>query len=52
MAHFNLLGHTMADVKITLEDKIASDDPQMRKLRESYYIQKLGTKYEGMNKKS
>ena len=52
LAQFNLPGHTMADMNITKEEKIASDDPQMRKLRESYYIQKFGTKYKGTNKKS
>ena len=51
-AHFNLPGHTIADMKITVLEKIASEDPQMRKLRESYFIKKFGTNYRGMNKKS
>ena len=44
-AHFNLPGHTIADMKVTIVEKISSDDPQMRKIRESYFIQKFGTKW-------
>ena len=51
-AHFNLPGHTIADMKITIVEKISSDDPQMRKLRESYIIQKFGTQWKGMNRKT
>ena len=49
-AHFNLPGHSMADMKITIIEKIMSDDPQMRKLRESHFIKQFGTRYKGMNK--
>ena len=51
-AHFNLPGHSMADMKITIIEKVMSDDPQMRKLRESHFIKQFGTRYKGMNKKN
>ena len=51
-AHFNLPGHIMVDMKVTIVEKISSDDPQMRKIRESYFIQKFGTKWKGMNRKT
>ena len=49
--HFNLPGHSLSDMKVTILEKLHSDDPNMRKIRESYYIKKLNTKYKGMNKK-
>jgi hypothetical protein len=51
-AHFNLPGHSMADMKITIIEKVKSDDPQMKKLRESHFINQFGTRYNGMNKKT
>ena len=43
--HFNLPGHSLSDMKVTILEKLHSDDPNMRKIRESYYIKKLNTKY-------
>jgi hypothetical protein len=51
-AHFNLPGHTITDMKVTIVEKISSDDPQKRKIRERYIIQKFGTKWKGMNRKT
>ena len=51
-AHFNQAGHQMADMKITILEKVKSTDPQLRKIRESHYIQKFYTRYKGINKKS
>ena len=42
----------MADMRITILEKIKSQDPQLRKIRESLFIQKFNTKYKGLNKKS
>ena len=50
--HFNKPGHTMADMKVTIPEKVRSQDPQLRKVRESLFIQKFNTKYKGLNKKS
>ena len=50
--HFTKAGHKIYDMKITILEKIVSKDPQLRKIRESYYIKKFNTRYKGMNKKS
>ena len=50
--HFNKPGHQMADMRITILERLKSSDPQIRKTRESLYIQRFNTKYRGMNKKS
>lgn len=50
--HYNKAGHKISDMKITILEKLVSKDPQLRKIRESYYIQKFNTRYKGMNKKS
>ena len=49
--HFNLPGHKLADMKITILEKVLSNDPMMRETRESHYIEKLNTFYKGLNKK-
>ena len=49
--HFNLPGHNLADMKISIVEKVLSSDPNMRKIRESHFIEKLNTFYKGMNKK-
>ena len=48
--HFNKPGHQMADMRITVLEKLKSSDAQLRKTRESFYIQRFNTKYKGMNK--
>ena len=50
--HFNKPGHTMADMKVTILEKVKSQDPQLRKIRESLFIQKFNTRNKGLNKKS
>ena len=42
----------MADMKITIIEKIRSQDPKLRKVRDSVFNQKFNTKYKGLNKKS
>ena len=42
----------MADMKITILEKVKSADPQLRKIRESQNIQKFYTRYKRINKKS
>ena len=49
--HFNLPGHTVSDMRVTILEKIHSSDPFVRKQREELFIQKLNTKYKGLNKK-
>ena len=48
--HFNLKGHKVSDMRITILEKIFSSDPAVRKEREKYYISKMNTKYKGLNK--
>ena len=49
--HYNLPGHTVSDMRVTIVEKIHSSDPLIRKQREELFIQKLNTKYKGLNKK-
>jgi hypothetical protein len=48
--HFNTPEHSLADKRITLMEKVYSKDPQIRKTRESFYIN-LNNLYKGMNRK-
>ena len=49
--HFNLPGHSIADMEVTILEKIFSLDAQYRKAREKMHIQNFNTKYKGMNQK-
>ena len=49
-SHFNLRGHTMADMQVTILEKIRSLDPNIREAREKMYISLFNTGYRGMNK--
>ena len=50
-AHFNLPGHNIDHMKFSVLEKITSNNPQYRKARESYFIEKFNLKYAGMNVK-
>ena len=50
--HFNLPGHKMADMEVSILEKIHNKDPQYRKARERMWIERFNTKYKGLNKKS
>ena len=50
--HFNLPGHNLAHMEVTILEKIRNMDPQFRKQREQMWIEKFNTKYKGLNKKS
>ena len=47
--HFNLPGHTLSDLRITILEKVRSNDDMYRKERERYFIQKFNTYYKGLN---
>ena len=51
-AHFNLPGHSVSDMKITVVEKVFNPDPMIREQREKYYINKFQAKYKGMNRKN
>ena len=50
--HFNLPGHKVSDMEVTILEKIWNEDPQYRKQREQMWIEKFNTKYKGLNRKS
>ena len=49
-AHFNLPGHSINDMKMSIIEKV-KDDPIYRKEREKYHINKFQTHINGMSKK-
>ena len=50
--HFNLPGHKVSDMEVTIIEKIYNEDPNYRKQREQMWIEKFHTKYKGLNRKS
>ena len=51
-AHFNTPGHTLANLKITILEQVKVKDPEYRKERETYFINKFDTYYNGMNRQN
>ena len=49
--HFNSTGHTKADMKVLVLEKVYSCDSEYRKEQESHHIRKFNTYYRGLNKK-
>ena len=47
--HFNLPGHTVSDMQVTILEKIHNKDVNFRKNREKMFIQQFNTKYKGLN---
>ena len=50
-SHFNLPGHSQANLKITVLERVKKNDKNYREVRESYLINKFNTYYDGLNKK-
>ena len=50
-AHFNSPGHTMANMKFFIIEKVKKKDQLYRKEREKFHIIKFNTLYKGLNKK-
>ena len=48
-AHFNLPGHSLANLTATILEKVRSNDIYYRKEREAYRIRKFNTFYNGLN---
>ena len=48
--HFNLPGHSIADMNMLILEKVRSQDDLYRKEREKYFIRKFNTYYRGLNK--
>ena len=49
-AHYNLPGHSVENMKITILEKVKSMSDSYRKERELYFINKLNTYYQGLNR--
>jgi hypothetical protein len=49
-AHFNLPGHSLAHLKVTILEQTRSNDEEYRKEREKYFIRKFDTYNLGINK--
>ena len=49
--HFNLPGHSLAHMKVTILEKVKSQEELYRKERESFHIRRFNTFYRGINKK-
>jgi hypothetical protein len=48
--HFNRPGHTLANMKVTIIEKVKSFDPLYRKEREKYFIRQFNSYHKGMNR--
>ena len=49
-SHFNMPGHTLSDMKVTVVEKVKKTDKIYRKERERYFIRYFNAFYDGMNR--
>ena len=49
-AHFNLPGHSVANISVTILEQVKKDDENYRKEREKFFIRKFNTFYNGINR--
>ena len=49
--HFNLVGHSISDMEITILEKVHSQSRATREVRESYFIQEFQSELLGINEK-
>ena len=47
--HFNRRGHSVSDMEFAVIEKIFSQDPDVRKERESLFIKIFNSKHKGIN---
>ena len=50
-SHFNQAGHSLADLSVTVIEKVKKLDYAYRKEREEYFIRKFNTLHRGLNRK-
>ena len=48
--HFNMPGHSLSDLTVTILERVKSTDDLYRKEREKYFIRKFNTYYRGLNR--
>ena len=49
-AHYNLPGHNLADLKVTILEQTKSSDEDYRMEREKYFIRKFDAFNKGLNR--
>ena len=49
--HFNLPGRSLAHTKVTIFEKVKSQEELCRKERKSFHVRRFNTFYRGINKK-
>ena len=49
-AHFNLPGHSLANMKFTVIEQVKYNNEAYRKERETYHINQFNTFYQGINR--
>ena len=49
--HFNLPGHSQSDMTVSVLERIYSQHPQYRKVRESFHIEQFELLNKGINRK-
>ena len=49
--HFNLPGHSLADLMVTIIEQVRKSDTLYRKEREEYHIRRFNTIHKGINRK-
>ena len=50
--HFNMKGHQISDMEISIIEKLHNKSDMFRKQREKMFIEKFNTKHRGMNQKT
>ena len=48
--HFNSPGHSLADMTVTILEKVKSSDDSYRTERDKYFIRRFNTFYQGLNR--
>ena len=48
--HFNLPGHSLSDLSITILEQVMKKDDLYRKKREKYFIRKFNTFFRGLDR--
>ena len=48
--HFNLPGHKVSDMRVTVLEKVFKNERAFRETRESLFIREFETEHVGMNK--
>ena len=48
--HFNLPGHSLSDLTVTILEQVKVNDQMYREEREHYLIRKFNTYYNGINR--